>query len=749
MRTIVTLILSILAITTNATTTYRKLCELNKVWLEQDIAAINLPQYTNLDEQQWIQLHLSLVEQTLRAKDITRLTPNQQHNRIKALDYLHNYWQAGAFPLNEDYRYRTPIFIDKHDNFCAVGYLVKATGYEHVARKISALTNLAYVRDMRYEDLFTWANEYGFTIDELAWIQPNYALPVYSLPVGKGFSGSVNELYVDPSEQNLYVGGIFTNNSKSNICYNVARVTNVSGFEWHNMGTGVNGKVNAIAQLGTDVFAAGDFTLAGGVMVNNIARWDGVNWNAAGCFTGIVKDMVVYNGRLYACGNFTICPNTTAVSFAVWTGTGWQPIPGVVGTVNTMEVVNSDLFLGGNFNHFSLQVNAVKWNDVTGFSLFGNPIQNEVNDFTQNRGALYAFCKHTSSNDSGLIHRYDSNGFWSTTYKSEFNGLATINTACDYWGYLKMGGEFNTNVRCSIKNTVSTTANASYLNCHYSGTQINLLLDSTVHKATAFKGHLIWGGDFTTGICREIMYDYVQVYTDFVLNNCDGSNGNVSASVAGETQPSIYRSGFPPYRYLWSTGDTTKVVSNLPAGMYTVVVTDSLGDKDTSTVSIGPVDFNILSLDTIDSTLWAYNYGIKNIWIDCSTGLTLQESSGWAGYKPITSGNYAAIVTLHGCTDTTNCIYVEVPTNSVTGVPIEQAVLYPNPVTDVLHISFASTQEKLSITICDLAGRVILRQSEQDRSRISIDLSNLPQGMYTTTVTYADDTTTVHKIVKQ
>ena len=44
-----------------------------------------------------------------------------------------------------------------------------------------------------------------------------------------------------------------------------------------------------------------------------------------------------------------------------------------------------------------------------------------------------------------------------------------------------------------------------------------------------------------------------------------GSDGEITAQVFG---------GWPPYTYVWSTGDTTATITGLPAGTYTVSVTD-------------------------------------------------------------------------------------------------------------------------------------------------------------------------------
>lgn len=123
-----------------------------------------------------IQMHLSLVEKTLRAKETAHLSAAQQQNRRRCLDTLHDYWKQGVFPKNTRHPARTPYFIDDYGINCAVGQLLVATGFESVAQKIHAENNNAYVSELnvKYPELRQWADAYGFAVDELAWIQPGY-----------------------------------------------------------------------------------------------------------------------------------------------------------------------------------------------------------------------------------------------------------------------------------------------------------------------------------------------------------------------------------------------------------------------------------------------------------------------------------------------------------------------------------------------------------------------------------------------
>src|SRR5262245_39366594 len=43
---------------------------------------------------------------------------------------------------------------------------------------------------------------------------------------------------------------------------------------------GIHGEVRAIATRGTEIYAGGEFTSADGLLVNNVAHWNGTNWEA-------------------------------------------------------------------------------------------------------------------------------------------------------------------------------------------------------------------------------------------------------------------------------------------------------------------------------------------------------------------------------------------------------------------------------------------------------------------------------------
>ena len=63
--------------------------------------------------------------------------------------------------------------------------------------------------------------------------------------------------------------------------------------------------VNALAVCGTDLYAAGDFRIAGGLLWNRIAKWDGSTWSALGSgMNNTVRALAVSGTEMYAGGSF-------------------------------------------------------------------------------------------------------------------------------------------------------------------------------------------------------------------------------------------------------------------------------------------------------------------------------------------------------------------------------------------------------------------------------------------------------------
>ena len=108
---------------------------------------------------------------------------------------------------------------------------------------------------------------------------------------------------------------------------------------------GANGYVVALVAYDGNLYAGGKFRSIGGVMANNIAKWDGTSWSALGSgITGYEYDTGVHahavsGTNLYAGGHFRTAGGVAANYVAKWDGTNWSALgSGLDDSVNVLAV---------------------------------------------------------------------------------------------------------------------------------------------------------------------------------------------------------------------------------------------------------------------------------------------------------------------------------------------------------------------------------------------------------------------------
>jgi len=171
-------------------------------------------------------------------------------------------------------------------------------------------------------------------------------------PLGLGLNGGVLALEVfddgSGSGPALYVGGNFTHVG-GRLVNNIAKW---DGFSWSSLGSGVSGRVFALKVfddglgMGPALYAGGQFTVAGGIIVRSVAKWDGLSWSVLGNgLNGQVEALAVFDDlsgsgpALYAGGTFTATAagDVSANRVAKWDGLSWAPLG--LGVNNTVRVL--------------------------------------------------------------------------------------------------------------------------------------------------------------------------------------------------------------------------------------------------------------------------------------------------------------------------------------------------------------------------------------------------------------------------
>lgn len=124
-----------------------------------------------------MKLHLQYAHDQLAAKPAA--DPDVAKKRAAVLANLQDYIKKGITPQNTHSAVRTPVFIDDFGNICAVGYLIEKSAGRALPEKIAKQHRYDYIEDIAaaMPEVSDWVKASGFTLDEIASIQPGYERP--------------------------------------------------------------------------------------------------------------------------------------------------------------------------------------------------------------------------------------------------------------------------------------------------------------------------------------------------------------------------------------------------------------------------------------------------------------------------------------------------------------------------------------------------------------------------------------------
>ena len=237
----------------------------------------------------------------------------------------------------------------------------------------------------------------------------------------------------------------------------------------------------------------------------------------------------------------------------------------------------------------------------------------------------------------------------------------------------------------------------------------------------------------TNRLCRKINLGVSGILTihSFDLQNvlCYGeSTGSISLSIEG---------GTPPYNYLWNTLQTTKDLTNVPAGTYSVKITDQLNNTVEREFIIHQAEE--LKVDKVEITHTTSGQARGSIYLELSGGTApflYSWSNGMLG-NPINQldpGDYVTTIT-----DANACVKQMGPfvVNELTGSTnqtneIQQFVCSPNPVNGKGFIQIDLLNEQsLHLNLLNLFGQTLWNK-KLTAKHISIELETveLPKGLY-------------------
>ncbi len=249
-----------------------------------------------------------------------------------------------------------------------------------------------------------------------------------------------------------------------------------------------------------------------------------------------------------------------------------------------------------------------------------------------------------------------------------------------------------------------------------------------------------WSGGVNDGVSfiPDSTESYIVTGTD--RNNCSNSqtktvivnplpivNANASASrVCIGTEVTLTGGG--ACSYAW-TGGITDGVGFIPSSTYTYLVTGTDRNNCSSTAStkitVSPLPD--ISINLIGDTITANQNGAVYQWLDTSNVNSAIAGAVNQSYTAAANGNYAVIVTMNGCSDTSKYINVNSIKINETVNNNNQLIIYPNPGKGVFTIQ--STSDGVYSITNDI-GQTIQKFELNGANKYTINIENLSNGMY-------------------
>ncbi|MBL9120311.1 MAG: thrombospondin type 3 repeat-containing protein [Phycisphaerae bacterium] len=258
-------------------------------------------------------------------------------------------------------------------------------------------------------------------------------------PLGAGLNATVRALITFDDQTGfgprLYAAGQFSTAGGAP----AKRIARWNGSSWAEVGGGANGSIFALATFddglggGEQLYVAGDFTMVGGVAANGIARWDGTAWHALGTgLNGSARAMTVFDdgsgAALYVGGWFTTAGSGPAPYVARWNGANWSAVgSGPFSGVETLGVIGHGP--GGSDRLYSGGAAGIDFWNGSGWENVNGDANNYVLAFAAHGLELYVGGDFTAVNDTPAA-RLARLGWCSHLLDSDADGFPDRTDGC-------------------------------------------------------------------------------------------------------------------------------------------------------------------------------------------------------------------------------------------------------------------------------------------------------------------------------
>ena len=281
----------------------------------------------------------------------------------------------------------------------------------------------------------------------------------------------------------------------------------------------------------------------------------------------------------------------------------------------------------------------------------------------------------------------------------------------------------------------------------------------------------VWSNNATTQVITVTASgSYSVTVTD--NNGCSASSSATTVNVSNAPIPTVTASATQACSgdvvtltassgdsYAWSNGDTTQSIQVTTTGSYSVTTTNAdacagVGASDAVSVTFTTTPTAAGSFTTNGNIVTFSNTSTGASSYSWDFGDFTNSSASAPVHAYAVNGNYQVVLTaINGnCTDTTVFnVAITVSIEELMG--LSNLTIYPNPASETAVISFDNTLgNSFDIQLIDQLGRVIMSQNgvqESGSNLVTIDLTNLSDGLYTIQLTSNQNTISKRLIVRK
>jgi len=240
------------------------------------------------------------------------------------------------------------------------------------------------------------------------------------------------------------------------------------------------------------------------------------------------------------------------------------------------------------------------------------------------------------------------------------------------------------------------------------------------------------GNGNTITVPQNVVIDDVSPPTATVpadVVTCDGSAGDISLSSVADNCTAA-----PTVTYALSgattgsgNGDASGAIFAPGVTTVTYTVADDNGNSSTYDLTVDNQAVGDIVVTLTGETLTVETSGTYQ-WIDCADDSEIDGETG-STFTPVSSGDYAVIVTQGACSDTSDCVTV-----TLTGLGESESghgyQLYPNPASHQVKLELDQEQSHVLLKVFDMTGHLIHQEELEHVRESTLDISSYKPGIY-------------------